>query len=40
MNPDMTSLYSVTVVDSMSYCQEYDDIIVVQFDEDEPVDVI
>ena len=36
----MTSLYSGTVLDSMSYCQEYNDIIVVQFDEDKPNDVM
>ena len=36
MYPDTTSLYSATVLDSTSYHQEYDDIIVVQFDEDEP----
>ena len=40
MYPDMTSLYSATVLDSTSYCQECDDIIVVQFDEDEPNDVM
>ena len=39
MYPDMTSPYSATVLDSMSYCQEYGGIIVVQFDEDEPYDV-
>ena len=32
MYPDMASLYSATVLDSMSYCQEYDDIIVDKFE--------
>ena len=40
MYPDMTSLYSAPVQDSTLYCQEYDGIIVVQFDEDEPNDVM
>ena len=40
MYPDTTSQYSAPVLDSTSYCQEYNDIIVVQFDEDEPNDVM
>ena len=36
MYPDTTALYSATVMDSTTYCQENDDIVVVQFDEDEP----
>ena len=40
MYPDMTSLYSAAVLDSTSYCQEHNDIIVVQFDEDKPNDVM
>lgn len=36
MYPDTTALYCATVVDSTTYCQELDDIVVVQFDEDEP----
>ena len=40
MYPDMMSLYSATVLDSTSYCQEYNDNFDVQFDGDEPDDVM
>ena len=36
MYPETTSLYTGTVCDNKSYCQGDDDIIVVQFDGDEP----
>jgi hypothetical protein len=36
MYPNTTSLYSATVVDSTTYCRGDDDIIVVEFDGDEP----
>ena len=35
MYPNTTSLYMATVVDSITYCRGDDDIIVVEFDEDE-----
>lgn len=35
MYPHTTSLYVATVVDNMTYCRGDDDIIVVEFDEDE-----
>ena len=36
MYPQTTSLYSATVVDNTTYCRQDDDIIVVEFDGDEP----
>ena len=36
MYPETTSLYTATVVDNTTYCQGEDDIIVVEFDGDEP----
>ena len=36
MYPQTTSLYSATVVDSTTYCRDDDDIIVVDFDGEEP----
>lgn len=36
MYPQTTSLYSATVVDCTTYCREDDDIIVVEFDGEEP----
>ena len=36
MYPETTSLYTATVVDNTTYCQGDDDIIVVEFDDDEP----
>ncbi len=36
MYPNTTSLYSATVVDNTTYCRNDDDIIVVDFDGDEP----
>mmetsp|Transcript_25593 Transcript_25593/g.37810 ORF Transcript_25593/g.37810 Transcript_25593/m.37810 type:complete len:600 (+) Transcript_25593:51-1850(+) len=36
MYPMTTSLYSGTVIDNTTYCREDDDIIVVEFDGDEP----
>ena len=36
MYPQTTSLYSATVVDNMTYCRQDDDIIVVEFDGDDP----
>jgi hypothetical protein len=36
MYPQTTSLYSATVIDSTTYCREDDDIIVVEFDGEEP----
>ena len=36
MYPQTTSLYSAMVVDNMTYCRQDDDIIVVEFDGDEP----
>jgi hypothetical protein len=36
MYPHTTSLYTATVVDSTTYCREDDDIVVVEFDGDEP----
>lgn len=36
MYPETTSLYTATVVDNTTYCQGDDDIIVVEFDGDEP----
>jgi hypothetical protein len=36
MYPHTTSLYSATVIDSTTYCRQDDDIIVVEFDGDEP----
>lgn len=35
MYPHTTSLYAATVVDNTTYCRGDDDIIVVEFDEDE-----
>ena len=36
MYPNTTSLYPATVVDSTTYCRDDDDIIVVEFDGEEP----
>jgi hypothetical protein len=36
MYPNTTSLYPATVVDSTTYCRDEDDIIVVEFDGEEP----
>ena len=36
MYPQTTSLYSATVIDSTTYCRDDDDIIVVEFDGEEP----
>jgi hypothetical protein len=36
MYPETTSLYSATVIDSTTYCRDDDDIIVVEFDGEEP----
>ena len=36
MYPQTTSLYSATVVDASTYCRDDDDIVVVEFDGDEP----
>ena len=36
MYPQTTSLYSATVSDSTTYCRDDDDIIVVEFDGEEP----
>lgn len=36
MYPHTTSLYSATVIDNTTYCRQDDDIIVVEFDGDEP----
>jgi hypothetical protein len=36
MYPQTTSLYSATVIDSTTYCRGDDDIIVVEFDGEEP----
>lgn len=36
MYPQTTSLYSATVVDATTYCRDDDDIVVVEFDGDEP----
>jgi len=36
MYPHTTSLYSATVIDNVTYCRQDDDIIVVEFDGDEP----
>lgn len=38
MYPQTTSLYTATVVDSTTYCRDMDDIVVVEFDGDEPND--
>jgi SGF29 tudor-like domain len=35
MYPNTTSLYMATVVDNITYCRGDDDVIVVEFDEDE-----
>lgn len=35
MYPQTTSLYPATVIDSTTYCRDYDDIIVVEFDGEE-----
>jgi hypothetical protein len=36
MYPQTTSLYSATVIDNITYCRDDDDIIVVEFDGEEP----
>ena len=36
MYPQTTSLYPATVIDSTTYCRDDDDIIVVEFDGEEP----
>ena len=36
MYPQTTSLYSATVIDSTTYCRDEDDVIVVEFDGEEP----
>jgi SGF29 tudor-like domain len=36
MYPQTTSLYTATVIDSTTYCRGDDDIVVVEFDGDEP----
>jgi len=36
MFPKTTSLYSATVIDNTTYCRDEDDIIVVEFDGDDP----
>lgn len=36
MYPKTTSLYPATVIDSTTYCRGDDDIIVVEFDGEEP----
>ena len=36
MYPQTTSLYSATVIDSTTYCRDDDDVIVVEFDGEEP----
>jgi SGF29 tudor-like domain len=36
MYPHTTSLYTATVVDSTTYCRDDDDIVVVEFDGDDP----
>jgi hypothetical protein len=36
MYPQTTSLYSATVIDNITYCRGEDDIIVVEFDGEEP----
>jgi hypothetical protein len=35
MYPKTTSFYPATVIDNTTYCQEQDNIIVVEFDDDE-----
>ena len=36
MYPQTTSLYSATVIDNTTYCREDDDVVVVEFDGEEP----
>lgn len=36
MYPQTTSLYAATVIDSTTFCRDEDDIIVVEFDGEEP----